>query len=272
MTTPPAVILADPQMGENIGAVARAMGNFGLTDLRIVRPRDGWPNARAWAVASGATWVLDKCQVFDRVEDALSGLTRVYGTAARDHAMAKPVLTPRRAMQIIRPEAAAGAGTGLVFGAERAGLTNNDVSLLDGIITIPASPRFSSLNLAQSAVAILYEWFLSGDETPPETLDLGKTPLADKAELLAFFGQIEKELDDAGFLFPPAKRDSMVRSLRSVWHRAGLSEQEVRTLRGVVTALTTRPHAARKEQAALMKALEEAKEKDPIPSPVEGKG
>ncbi len=255
---PPAVILADAQMGENIGAVARAMANFGLTDLRLARPRDGWPNARAYAVCSGATWILDAARVFDRVEDALSGLTRVYATAARDHAMAKPVLTPEAAMARIVEDGRAGATAGIVFGSERAGLTNDDVSLLDGIVTIPGDPRFMSMNLAQSSVVIFYEWRRLAVAAPSETLDLGKTGLADKAELLGFFEHLERELDDAGFLFPPAKRDSMIRAIRAPLHRAQLSEQDVRTFRGIVTALTKRPHAARKQQAELIAALKAA--------------
>jgi tRNA/rRNA methyltransferase len=246
----PAVILADPQLGDNIGAVARAMANFGLKDLRLVRPRDGWPNPRAYAVSSGATWILDGVRVFDTVAEALAGLTLVIATTARDREMAKEVLTPTESARRLRAHAGAGQATGLLFGSERAGLVNEDVVLADAVLTVPTDQRFSSMNIAQAALLTFYEWFRSADETPDSALDLGRYDLAAKEELIGFFGQIEHELDEAGFLFPPSKRPAMVRSMRNIWHRAQLSQQDVRTLRGIITALVHRPHAKRNAERA----------------------
>jgi len=247
---PPAVVLVEPQLGENIGAVARAMANFGLTDLRLVRPRDGWPNARAYAVSSGAHWPLDGARVFPTTAEALSGLTLVFATTARDREMAKEVLTPAEAAGRLRSHAAAGAQTGLMYGSERAGLVNDDIVLADAVLTIPANPRFTSFNIAQAALLTLYEWHKAGDETPASSLDLGRFALASKDDLVGFFEQIERELDEAGFLFPPAKVPAMIRNLRNIWQRAQLSEQDVRTLRGIVTALVHRPHAKRNAERA----------------------
>ena len=247
---PPAVVLVEPQLGENIGAVARAMANFGLSDLRLVRPRDGWPNARAYAVSSGAHWPLDGARVFQTTAEALAGLTLVLATTARDREMAKEVLTPAEAARRLRAQAAAGANTGLLFGSERAGLVNEDIVLADAIVTIPANPRFTSFNIAQAALLTLYEWHEAGDATPAAALDLGRFDIAPKEALIGFFEQIERELDEAGFLFPPAKVPAMIRNMRNIWQRAQLSEQDVRTLRGIVTALVHRPHAKRNAERA----------------------
>lgn len=247
---PPAVVLVEPQLGDNIGAVARAMANFGLTELRLVRPRDGWPNVRAYAVSSGATWVLDGVKVFDTTAAALADLTLVLATTARDREMAKEVLVPAEAAGRLRERWATGARTGLMFGSERAGLVNEDVVLADAIITIPTDSRFTSINLAQAALLVFYEWHKAADKTPAASLDLGRFDLAKKEDLVGFFEQIERELHEAGFLFPPAKVPAMIRNMRNIWHRAQLSEQDVRTLRGVVTALVHRPHAKRNEERA----------------------
>lgn len=247
---PPAVVLVEPQLGENIGAVARAMANFGLADLRLVRPRDGWPNARAYAVSSGAHWPLDGARVFQTTAEALTGLTLVFATTARDREMAKEVLTPAEGARRLRVHAASGAPTGLMYGSERAGLVNDDIVLADAILTIPANPRFTSFNIAQAALLTLYEWHKAADGTPAASLDLGRFAIAPKDELLGFFEQIERELDEAGFLFPPAKAPAMIRNMRNIWQRAQLSEQDVRTLRGIVTALVHRPHAKRNAEKA----------------------
>ena len=242
---PPAVVLVDPQLGDNIGAVARAMANFGLEDLRLVRPRDGWPNSRAYAVSSGATWVLDGVRVFQTTAEAVADLTLLIATTARDREMAKEVLVPAEAAARLRERAATGARTGLMFGSERAGLVNEDVVLADAVLTIPTDERFTSINLGQAALLAFYEWHKAGDATPAASLDLGRFDLATKEELIGFFDQIERELDVAGFLFPPAKVPAMIRNMRNIWHRAQLSEQDVRTMRGIVTALVHRPHAKR---------------------------
>jgi tRNA/rRNA methyltransferase len=241
MTEPastPAIILSEPQLGENIGACARAMANFGLSDLRLVKPRDGWPNPKADAMAAGATPLIETARVYDSVEDAIGPLRLVFAATARDRAMAKPVLTPREAARRLRAAAAEGIATGLLFGNERAGLSNDEVALADCIITVPTDPGFSSLNLGQAVLLIGYEWFRCGDGTPPERIDHGGAIPAPREELIRLFEHLEEELEKSGFLFPPGNRPGMIRNLRSILHRAQLTDQEVRTLRGVIVALT----------------------------------
>jgi len=234
----PAVILADPQLGENIGAAARAMANFGLSDLRLVRPRDPWPNASADAMAAGAETIVRAARVFDGVEAAAADLNFVIAATARDRSMAKPVLTPAEAVARLRGHSSAGRKTGLLFGGERSGLQNDDVALADCVVTIPADPGFTSLNLAQAVLLLGYEWFKSSDATPARRIDHGLGVPATKAELFQLFEHLEDELDKSGFLFPPDKRPSMSRNLRAMLTRAELTDQEVRTLRGVIVALT----------------------------------
>lgn len=244
MSTPkvlaPAVILADPQMGENIGAAARVMCNFGLTDLRIVRPRDGWPNPIAQAMATrGAAEVLNGARVFSRVEDAVAGLTRVFAATARDRYMQKSVLEPEACIAVCAAEARAGAQAGLLFGSERAGLENDDVSLADTILTIPCNPEFTSLNLAQSVAVVAYEWqkLMGGISVAVPALK-ADIRIANKEDLVGLFEHLEAELDRVEFLYPAKKRPAMVRNIRNMWHRANLTYQDVQTIRGMITALT----------------------------------
>jgi tRNA/rRNA methyltransferase len=238
-TTPtPAIILSEPQLGENIGACARAMANFGLSDLRLVKPRDGWPNPKAEAMAAGAAPLIEAARVYGNVEDAIGKLRLVFAATARDRAMAKPVLTPAEAAGRLREAAALGIASGLLFGNERAGLSNDEVALADCIITVPTDPGFSSLNLGQAVLLIGYEWFRSGDATPPERIDHGPAAPAPRDELIRLFEHLEEELERTGFLYPPGNRPGMIRNLRSILHRAQLTDQEVRTLRGVIVALT----------------------------------
>ncbi len=232
-----AIILSEPQLGENIGACARAMANFGLSDLRLVKPRDGWPNPKAEAMAVGAAPLIVAARVYDSVAPAIGDLRLVFAFTARDRSMAKPVLTPAEAARRLR-EAAAGIPTGVLFGNERAGLTNDEVALADCVITIPTAPGFSSLNLGQSVLLIGYEWFKAADSTLPEHLDHGAAAPAPREELFRLFEHLEEELEQSGFLFPPGNRPGMIRNLRSILHRAQLTDQEVRTLRGVIVALT----------------------------------
>lgn len=236
----PAVILVAPQLGENIGTAARAMLNFGLTDLRIVRPRDGWPSERARAAASGADIVIDNVRLFDRTEDAVAGLDYVVATTARARDMVKPIFTPETAAARMREAFAGGGRAGLLFGPERTGLENDDLALADALMMVPVNPAFASLNLAQCVLLMSYEWHKAGDTTEAERIEYQQTRPANKEELLGFFEHLEGELDRFGFLKPPEKRPSMVRNLRNMFQRAGLTEQEVRTLRGVVAALTRR--------------------------------
>jgi tRNA/rRNA methyltransferase len=232
---PPCVILNEPQLAENIGAVARVMANFGLEDLRLVRPRDGWPQERAWPSASGADWPLDNARVFATVSEAIADLKLAYATTARNRGLSMPVMNPREgAAQLVEN---ADLPSGLLFGGERAGLETEDVAITQGIITIPIDPRFKSLNLAQAVALNAYEWRMAVDAAPPPEFRPTGRP-ADQSELLGLYEHIEHDLDEAGFFHPPAKKPSMVRNLRVIFARAGLTEQEVRTLRGVVTALS----------------------------------
>ena len=235
---PPAVILNEPQLAENIGAVARAMANFGLHDLRLVRPRDGWPQERAWASASGADWPLNDARVFDRIEDALADLQVVFATTARPRELRLPVLTPREAAAELRAAALEGQGVGILYGGERAGLETRDIALCQGVITIPIHPKFRSLNLAQSVAVTTYEWRMAVHDRPTTAFQKNRAEPAGQASLQGLYDQLEGDLHAAGFFHPPEKTPSMVNNLRAIFARARLSEQEVRTLRGVVTALS----------------------------------
>jgi len=232
----PAIVLVEPQLGENIGAAARAMFNCGLTDLRLVAPRDGWPNERAVATASGADPVLDGTRVFATAEEAIADLHHVYVTTARDRFMVKHIQTPRAAAAEMRQFTAEGQACGVLFGPERAGLVNDAISLGDRVIRVPLNPAFSSLNLAQAVLLIGYEWFQAGDATPPHELVTGHSKPASKADLLRFFGHFEEALDQSGFMRSEDKRPGMVRNLRNLFQRAECTEQELRTLHGVITA------------------------------------
>lgn len=236
----PAVVLVRPQLGENIGTAARAMANFGLDDLRLVAPRDGWPNGKARAAASGADNVIDSAQVFETTAEAIADLTLVLATTARARDMVKPVETPKSAVARLATQLGRGENAGVLFGPERAGLHNDDVALSDAILAVPVNPAFSSLNLAQAVLLVGYEWF--GREecrvNADREISFGDTRPASKAELIGFFEHLEGALDKSGFLFPFEKRPSMVRSLRNLFQREGLTEQDVRTLRGVVSSLT----------------------------------
>ena len=236
--TLPAIILSEPQLGENIGACARAMSNFGLGDLRLVKPRDGWPNPKADAMAALALPVVQSARVYATVEVAIAELQLVFAATARDRSMAKPVLTPAEAAIRLRNTARNGIPAGVLFGNERAGLNNDEVALADSIVTIPTAPGFSSLNLGQSVLLIGYEWFKSADTTPAERIDHGAAQPAPREELIRLFQHLEDELEKGGFLYPPGNRPGMVRNLRNILHRAQLTDQEVRTLRGAIVALT----------------------------------
>ncbi len=233
----PAIVLVAPQLAENIGTVARAMLNCGLTDLRLVRPRDGWPNPKAAPAASGADAVLEAARVFERTEDAIAALSQVYATTARPRDMVKPVMTPRQAAGAMRAALGRGEPVGILFGGERAGLDNDDIVLSDTVVTVPLNPSFASLNLAQAVLLVGNEWYQSGPAEAPAGMDRGAPP-ATKAELQNFFEHLEQELDRAEFFKVAEKRPTMVRALRNLFQRAHPTEQEVRSLHGVVTALS----------------------------------
>jgi tRNA/rRNA methyltransferase len=233
----PCIILNEPQLAENIGAVARVMANFGLSDLRLVRPRDGWPQERAWASASGANWPLEGARVCATLEEAIGDLQLVYATTARPRETQLPVMTPREAAGALRQGADEGLAIGLLFGGERAGLETQDIALTHGIVTIPIDPKFHSLNLAQAVAINAYEWALTGGDRPPAKFREGDPP-ADQAAVVGFYEHLEDELEFSGFFHPPEKKPAMVRNLRVAFGRARFTAQEVRTLRGVITALT----------------------------------
>src|SRR5437762_1780514 len=232
----PAIILVEPQLGENIGSAARAMMNCGLDDLRLVRPRDGWPSDKAIAAASGADSVLEKARLFPSVPAAIADLVHVFAATARDRGMVRREVTPRHAAVEMRARLIAGEACGVLFGPERTGLLNDDVALADTVLTVPLNPAFSSLNLAQAVLIVGYEWFTSAVSQPPEILRRGGSRPATKEELLNFFDHLEEELERNGFLRNREARPSMVRNLRSLFQRAQCTEQELRTLHGVVTA------------------------------------
>ena len=235
--TAPAIILSRPQLGENIGAAARAMKNFGLSDLRLVAPRDGWPNKKAVHMAVGAADILDTVKLFDDASSALADLQFVVATTARERGVTKPVLTPPEAVLRLREEVARGTRCGVLFGSERSGLDNDEVSLASAVVTIPTTD-FSSLNLGQSVMLLCYEWFRATDSTPSVRIDHG--PIAKKAtreEMFQLFEHLEDELHKSGFLYPPSKETPMIRNLRALLNRADMTDQEVRTLRGVIVAL-----------------------------------
>lgn len=239
----PAIILCRPQLGENIGAAARAMKNFGLTDLRLVAPRDGWPNEKAAAMAVTAKDVLDEAKLYDDLPEALADLHLVYATTARDRGITKEIITPTEAAGRLR-EVPPGEKTGILFGNERAGLENEDVSLADAVITIPTA-EFASLNLGQAVLLCCYEWFRFDDDTPASRIEhapLHRKPT--REELFQLFDHLEGELTRTGFLFPPDKREHMQRAIRATIHRAQLTYQEVQTLRGMIVALAKGKHRA----------------------------
>lgn len=235
--TPPVIILDRPQMAENIGSVARVMANFGLSQLRLVSPRDGWPQERAWATASGADWVLEDVAVFGTVAEAVADLTTVWSATARPRETRLPVRTPRETARLLYDDRASGLGVGLLFGAERSGLETADIALTQGIVTIPIDPRHQSLNLAQAVAINAYEWRTLILDAPPPNFRAGEPP-APGALMLGMYEHLERELDDSGFFHPPEKRPSMVQNLRVMLGRAGFTEQEVATFRGVITALS----------------------------------
>ena len=232
----PAVILVEPQLGENIGTAARAMANFGLTRLRLVAPRDGWPNKKALAASSGAEDVIASAELFDDVPAAVADLGFVFATTARSREIAKRVRGPKEAAAELAEYARQAVGTGILFGRERWGLTNDEMALADEIVTLPVDPEHASLNIAQAVLIVAYEWRLTalGGTLPFDGANALEP--APKADLLRLFEHLEGVLDKTGFFRPPEKRAHMVQSIRTMLQRAGLSEQEVRTLRGVVAA------------------------------------
>src|SRR3984957_14357725 len=260
--TGPVVILVEPQLGENIGMAARAMGNFGLTRLRIVNPRDGWPNVHAKRAASGADHILDQATLFDTVEQAVSYCPLLFATTARAHDQAKPVVAPDAAAREIVAQIEAGIGeVGILFGRERYGLQNEEVALANRIVTFPVNPGFASLNLAQAVLLMGYEWFkLSTDGALPFAMPERSEP-ASQHQMQAFFDNLVAELDKVEFLRPAEKRETMLVNLRNIFARMDPTKQDMHTLHGVVMAIAEGRKGSAKggvldgEQATRLRAL-----------------
>ena len=233
-TPQPAFVLVRPQMGENIGAAARAMLNFGLDRMRLVAPRDGWPNQSAVAMASGAGRVLDDAVLVDRTVEAVADCTYVFATTARQRDLTKPVMTPERAMEVAREKIAGGEKVAVLFGPERAGLENEDIALANAIISVPVNPEFPSLNLAQCVLLTGYEWRRQSVETVPEVMEMAGSDWANAIEIDKLAEHYEETLDQAGFFFPATKADSMKLNLRNMWSRMPLTRADVQTLHGVL--------------------------------------
>lgn len=237
----PAVILVAPQLAMNIGTTARAMANCGLYDLRIVAPKPKWPNELSRRASSGAEAILDKARICATTSEAIADLNRVYATTGRTRRMTKRITTPKGAALEAREAYGKGERVGFLFGPERTGLENDDLALADALISVPLNPAFSSLNLAQSVLLIGYEWFQAGDATPESRLVSGDSPPVTKEQLENFFAHLERELDHCGFLRVADKRPTMVRNIRNVFQRAAMTDQEVRTLHGVIAELVRGP-------------------------------
>jgi tRNA/rRNA methyltransferase len=257
----PIVVLVEPQLGENIGAAARAMANFGISRLRLVRPRDGWPNLHARRSAAGADRVLEAAVLYDTLPAAIADCTLVMATTARAHDQAKPVLGPQAAIAMLAPHVGAGENVAVLFGRERYGLENDEVALADRIVTFPVNPAFASLNLAQAVALLSYEWFkhASGGELP-FTMPR-KSELARKQQIDAFFANLEAQLDEIEYFRPPHKRATMLVNLRNIFARMQPTQQDIQTLHGIITALSEgrkgpgRGGVLDSEQATTLRAL-----------------
>lgn len=235
---PPVFILIRPQMGENIGAAARAMLNFSLSTLRLVDPRDGWPNPKAVAMASGAAGkVLDHAGVFATTAEAIADCDFVFATTARGRELTKPIYTPEAAMAEARARIAAGQRVGVMFGPERTGLENDDIIRANAIITVPVNPEFFSLNLAQAVLLTAYEFARQGSDAPAIAPGLAGTEMATALEIEKLGDHYEERLEAAGFFFPEGKAAMMKRNLRNMWSRFGLTRADVQTLHGMLRQL-----------------------------------
>lgn len=233
----PAVVLVRPQLAENIGAAARAMANGGLFHLRLVAPRDGWPQEKAWRMASGADRILDAATIHATLAEAVADRERVFATCPRPRHVIVETMTARGGAAAMRDCAARGLRTALLFGPERAGLLADDLAHADTLIQVPLNPDFNSMNLAQAVMVLAYEWWTAADATPPARLVTNETGVASKAALENFFRHLTAELDACGFLRNTQKRPTMLRNIRAFFQRGEVTEQELRTLHGIVTEL-----------------------------------
>ncbi|MFC7396621.1 RNA methyltransferase [Chelatococcus sp. GCM10030263] len=264
----PAVILVAPQLGENIGMTARAMANFGLSDLRLVAPRDPFPNSQAEAAAAGALHVIEAARVFTDLRSAMADLNYVFATTARERGQMKRVFAADIAMTDSARRIAQGERVGILFGRERTGLENDDIALADAVVTFPVNPAFASLNLAQAVLLVGYEWIkASGVDLPFSTP--GRSPPATREALMSFFDFLEAELDRCGFFVPAHKKPVMTRNLRNIFHRMELTEQDLRTLRGAAVALVNGRRGGRNAVQSGRQGSALATQGEPNPEPDE---
>jgi len=236
-TNNPRIVLVEPQMGENIGAAARGMWNFGLDDMAVVDPRDGWPSEQAVAMAAGATHVLEQAHLCETTREAVADCTHIYATTARPRGMTKRVVTPRQAAMEMHERAANGERVAVLFGRERSGLGNDDIILSNTIITAPVNPAFASLNLAQCVLLVAYEWMQAADDTPASVYDTGKGGMANREQVESLLDFVEGELESENFFWPEEKAPTMRAALRNLYHRAPLTGADVGILWGTFRAL-----------------------------------
>ena len=233
----PVIVLVNPQMGENIGASARAMYNFGLDQLRLVAPRDAWPNPSAQATASGASAVLDHVQIFDTLSDALADRTHVYATTARNRNLTNVFYSPTGAIADAQKRMGQGERIAILFGAERAGLTNADIALANALISIPVNPAFASLNLAQAVLVLAYEWRKHSHDLPAQDMEMAGAQMATQQDVESLMSRLDGALSKRGFFFPEAKADNMRLSLRNMLSRLPLTQPDVRIWHGIIRNL-----------------------------------
>ncbi|WP_028970453.1 RNA methyltransferase [Sphingomonas sp. URHD0057] len=233
---PPVIVLVRPQLGQNIGKAARAMLNFGVTEMRLVRPRDGWPNPDAGPAASGADVVLQRAQVFDTVQEAVADCSMVYATTVRRRDLVMPVLTPE---QVAENATAAGQRTAILFGAERSGLETEEVALANAIVTVPINPDFASLNLAQAVILLAYEWSKRSELAVPPAREL-ELP-APHAEIEGMIAQLDEALVEKGYFHPPSRMQATRNTIRTIFTKTGWSSREVKAVRGIFRALMGPP-------------------------------
>lgn len=230
----PAIVLVRPQMGENIGGAARAMWNFGLDRMRIVNPRDGWPNQKAIAMSSGAGRLLDEAQICASTAEAVADCTYVFATTARARDLTTPVMTPEHAMKVAREKIEAGQKVAVLFGPERAGLENDDIALANAVINVPVNPEYASLNLAQCVLLTAYEWMRGATDAPAERMEMAKSDWASQGDVEALATHFEERLDEAGFFFPEPKAEGMKINLRNMWSRFPMTRADIQMLHGVM--------------------------------------
>ena len=233
-TPQPVMVLVRPQMGENIGGAARAMWNFGLDRMRIVNPRDGWPNQKAIAMSSGAGRLLDEAQICGSTAEAVSDCTYVFATTARSRDLTVPVMTPEHAMNLAREKIAAGQKVAVLYGPERAGLENDDIALANAVINVPVNPEYASLNLAQCVLLTAYEWMRGATEVQPERMSMAGSDWASQGDVDALARHFEDRLDEAGFFFPEPKAEGMKINLRNMWSRFPMTRADIQMLHGMM--------------------------------------